>query len=101
MQGAQPEEMKEKCEAIAAILKTLANPQRLTILCTLTEGEKSVGELQKICGISQSVMSQHLARMRLQGILSTDKRQNFVYYYISDERILKIMQSLHDVFCAE
>ncbi len=101
MQGAPPEEMKERCETIAAILKTLANPQRLTILCTLTEGEKSVGELQKICGISQSVMSQHLARMRLQGFLRTDKRQNFVYYYISDERILKIMQSLHDVFCAE
>ena len=101
MQNMTLEQTKEKCETVAAILKTLANPQRLMILCNLVEGEKSVGELQKICGISQSVISQHLARMRLQGFLASKKEQNFVFYRICDERILKVMENLYDIFCSE
>ena len=101
MQNTTLEQTKEKCETVAAILKTLANPQRLMILYNLVEGEKSVGELQKICGISQSVISQHLARMRLQGFLASKKEQNFVFYRICDERILKVMENLYNIFCSE
>ena len=95
----EPKPDKKQCEKVASILKAIANPQRLYILCSLSQGEKTVGELEKICETSQSVVSQHLTRMRLEGFLESRRQGNFVYYQIIDKRILPLIKLLKELFC--
>ena len=91
---------KEKCEEVVAILKALAHPQRLLICCSLVESEKTVRELEKICEVSQPCISQHLSRMRLQGLIKSRKESNFVYYSLSNTQIIVLLQGLEKIFCA-
>ncbi len=91
--------MGQKSEEVSAILKALAHPQRLLILCHLAQGEKTVGELEQLCSVSQSVTSQFLAKMKTQGLVSSEKRGLHVIYSIEDERVAKLMSSLYDIFC--
>ncbi len=91
--------MEENCEHVAQLMKTLAHPQRLMLLCHLSGGEKSVGELEELCGASQSAVSQFLNRMRLEGLIVSEKRGIFVYYKIEDPRIKNLIASLHQIFC--
>lgn len=90
--------MKRNCESVAAILKTIAHPQRLMLLCYLEDGEKTVGELEKLCGGSQSAISQFLKLMKLEGMVTSEKRGLFVYYRIHDQKVTKLMTSLHSIF---
>jgi len=90
-----------KCKNIASILKILAHPQRLFILCTLMDTEKSVSEIESLCGASQSVVSQHLTRMRLEKIVDSRKSGNFVYYWISEPDVMKLIVFLKAQFCHE
>ena len=84
---------------VAALLKALSHPQRLLILCSLSGGEMTVSELEKVCGSSQSVVSQHLTRMRLEGFVASRRDGNFVYYHIVDLRILSLIEELEKIFC--
>lgn len=90
---------KEQCEMVAQFLKVLAHPQRLMILCQLTGGPKTVGELEKLSGASQSAVSQFLNRMKLEKIVSSKRDSKKVYYEISDLRALKLFQAMHKIFC--
>ena len=92
--------MRQKCDLVARILKALAHPQRLLILCTLAAGEKTVGEIEKSCEASQSAVSQFLNRMRLEGLVNSEKRGSFVYYKITDPKVNKLIQSLYKIYCA-
>ncbi len=92
--------MRQKCDLVARILKALAHPQRLLILCTLTAGEKTVGQIEKSCEASQSAVSQFLNRMRLEGLVNSEKRGSFVYYKITDPKVNKLIQSLYKIYCA-
>ncbi len=92
-------EMRNKCFDVSRILKALAHPQRLMILCYLSDGEKTVGEIEQACDASQSAVSQFLNRMRLEGLVFSEKRAQFVYYKIHDPQIKKLIKSLHKIFC--
>ncbi len=92
-------EMNEQCKSVAAILKAISHPQRLMLLCHLAEGEKSVGELEGLCGGSQSSISQFLKLMKLENLLVSEKRGLYVYYRIHDSKIKKLVVSLHKIFC--
>lgn len=92
-------ELKRRSEDVAALLKQLAHPQRLLILCSLAEGEKSVGEIEDVCGASQSAVSQFLKGMRLEGLVDSRRDGKQVYYRIVDERVLELVKSLYSIFC--
>lgn len=88
----------KRCERIASLFKTLSHPQRLFILCSLCEGDLTVSDLEKACGASQPVISQHLTRMRLEGLVDSRRDGNFVYYRLTDGQIPILIQSLEKIF---
>lgn len=92
-------DMTQECEIVSDLLKTIAHPARLKILCFLSTGKKSVGELEKLVGISQSAMSQYLKAMGQQSLLGREKVGQTVYYWIQDSRLEALMTSLSDIFC--
>ena len=89
---------KIKCEDVSTTLKAVAHPQRLRLLCLLTQEEKNVNSLAEECEISQSQMSQFLTRLQREGIVSSRKDKGLTYYSISDKKIYKLIQSLHKIF---
>lgn len=80
-------------------LKAMSHPLRLKILCILGHGPASVQEIVEQVGTTQSNVSQHLAILRDKGLLTFDKRANRVFYRIDDERTLKLIEMIRDVFC--
>lgn len=93
--------MEENADAAEQLLKSLANANRLKVLCQLVGGERSVGELEQQLSLSQSALSQHLARLREQGIVTSRKDGTTVYYRVVSEPAMQIMQLLHGVYCQE
>ncbi len=91
--------LRRNSEEVAALLKQLSHPQRLLILCSLAEGEKSVGDIERACGASQSAVSQFLKGMRLEGLIVARREGKQVYYKIVDKRVLKLIKSLYFIFC--
>ena len=89
---------KRRCVRVASLLKTLSHPQRLFLLCCLCDGESTVHELQAICGAPQPVISQHLTRMRLEGIVKSRRSGNFVHYRIADPQIPALIRSMEKIF---
>ena len=89
--------VKRACQ----FLKSLANDNRLTILCTLTEGEKNVGELEEILGIRQSALSQQLARLRVDELVSTRRDAKQIYYSLSSKEAEQVMGLLYELFCED
>jgi ArsR family transcriptional regulator len=91
--------MKAKCNDVSMIMKALAHPQRLMLMCHLAEGEKNVSELLELCDISQSQLSQFLNRMQRERLLKLRKEGNFAFYSIADKDVLKLIQSMQKIFC--
>lgn len=83
------------------MLKLLANAKRLMILCHLVKGEKSVGQLSELVDLSQSALSQHLARMRASGLVEADKKGQMVYYRIGNPEVEAILSTLYLVYCKD
>lgn len=92
--------LKRQSEEVSSLLKQLSHPQRLLILCSLIEGEKSVGEIESFCGASQSAVSQFLKNLRLEGLVDFRREGKQVLYRIEDERITELMKSLYLIFCS-
>lgn len=92
-------ELRRKSEGVAALLKQLSHPQRLVILCSMAEGEKSVGEIEEISGASQSAVSQFLKGMKLEGLVDSRRDGKQVFYRIVDDRVLELIKSLYQIFC--
>lgn len=86
------------CKA-EAILKQLANSKRLLILCSLLAGEKCVGDLAGIVDLSQSALSQHLAKMREAGLVEHEKRGQMVFYRISSMEAHALLSTLYLIYC--
>ncbi len=93
------DEMKSHAEEAAALLKELANPSRLLILCQLIGEEKSVGELCRTIDLSQSAVSQHLARLREAGLVDTEKRGQMVYYRLCRMEAHALLSTLYLIYC--
>lgn len=89
----------EDIERAAQSMKAMAHPLRLKILCTLGGQEVSVQEIVELVGTSQSNISQHLAILRDKGILSSRKDANRVFYKVGDERTLRLIEMMREVFC--
>ena len=89
----------EKCDEVSGILKSLAHPVRLKILCQVMDEEKTVNELTTFCKISQSSMSQFLARMKDEGILCSRRHGTFIYYSLEDQSLKKLMKAIKDIYC--
>lgn len=92
-------ELRRRSEDVAGLLKQLSHPQRLLILCSMADGEKSVGEIEEACGASQSAVSQFLKGMRLEGLVASRRDGKQVYYKIVDKRVLELIRSLYQIFC--
>lgn len=93
--------MQAKAGGVAAFLKGLANPQRLLILCQLAEGEKCVGDLIAATGIAPTSMSQHLARLKDEGIVAFRRDHRTLFYAIAHPATHALMAVLYDQFCKE
>jgi DNA-binding transcriptional ArsR family regulator len=82
-----------------ALLRTLGNEDRLLLLCELSHGELNVGELSERTGIVQPTLSQQLAVLRAQDLVSTRRDGKQVYYAVADRRALELLKTLHRLFC--
>lgn len=98
MTAATTKAILRRCDSVSDTLKSLSHPVRLKILCQLIQGEKSVNELVEFCGISQSAMSQFLKRMKEEGILSSRRDWNRVYYSVADRRLLKLLEAIKRIY---
>lgn len=86
----------EACE----LLKAIANPHRLIILCQLVEGEKSVGQLAKFLGIRDSAVSQNLSLMRRSGMVEARRDAQTMWYSIKSAEVRLILETLYNIYCA-
>jgi DNA-binding transcriptional ArsR family regulator len=91
--------MPAAAEEVSALLKALANPHRLLVLCHLVEGELSVGELQARLDLSQSALSQHLAKLREGGFVRTRRDAQLVHYSLPKGPVRTLMDTLHRMYC--
>ena len=91
--------LNANADAAEALLKVLANRYRLMLLCELHKGEKSVTALQQMVGLSQSAVSQHLARLRDEGLVSTRREAQTIYYTLASENAARIIATLYDIYC--
>lgn len=95
----QIQDLQSQAGEAAGFLKQLANEKRLLILCRLAMGEATVSELCEVADLSQSAMSQHLAKMRAEGLVSGRKDGLQVHYSIADPRCVGILHHLKSQFC--
>jgi ArsR family transcriptional regulator, virulence genes transcriptional regulator len=93
-------ELERKAAEAAGLLKLLANENRLLILCRLAvAGEMSVGDLADAVDLSQSALSQHLAKMREDGLLATRREAQAVFYRIADPNAARLLALLKSIYC--
>ena len=91
--------MHEAAAEAARLLKTLANPDRLMLLCQLSQGEMSVGELEASLGIMQPTLSQQLGVLRSEGLVDTRREGKHIYYRVLSPQALAVLQVLYAQFC--
>lgn len=92
---------QESISAASQGLRGIAHELRLAVLCHLLEGPMCVSDLVKATGTSQSNLSQHLSKMRMMGILCTEKTGQHVYYKIANPAFVELVQSLKRIYCPE
>lgn len=90
---------EESAARAAGLLRLLGNEKRLMVLCQLAGGELSVGEIQARVGMSQSGLSQHLALLREDGVVTTRRESQTIYYRIADPAALRVIETLAELFC--
>ena len=95
------DKLAENAQQVAAILKQLSNPHRLMILCCITSGELTVGDLNAQVNLSQSALSQHLAKLRESDIVSTRRESQTIYYKIANPKIKILLEVLQEQFCPD
>jgi DNA-binding transcriptional ArsR family regulator len=91
--------MHEAAAAACRLMKTLANPDRLLLLCQLSQGEMSVGELEASLGILQPTLSQQLGVLREEQIVQTRRDGKHIYYRVASPQALAVLNVLYDQFC--
>jgi DNA-binding transcriptional ArsR family regulator len=93
------EQMRLHATDAAGLMKALGNESRLMILCSLANGEHSVSELNEIVPLSQSALSQQLARLRQQGLVETRRESQTIFYSLAPGPTDRVIHLLHDIFC--
>jgi DNA-binding transcriptional ArsR family regulator len=95
-----PAELGAHAETAAELLRAMGGKSRLLVLCNLVEGERSVGELQRIVGLSQSALSQHLAVLRRSKLVETRRETHTIYYRLAGGAATAVIETLHCLYCA-
>ena len=101
-EGARPHpasDMQAHASDAAGLMKALGNESRLMVLCLLTEGEQSVSDLNDRIPLSQSALSQQLARLRQKGLVKTRRESQTIYYSLADGPADRVINLLHDIYC--
>jgi ArsR family transcriptional regulator, virulence genes transcriptional regulator len=94
--------LAKQADEAAQLLKMLANEKRLLMLCFLAvRGEMTVGELVGVVKLSQSALSQHLAKLRADGLVEFRRTSQTLHYRVADARTLRLLQALKEIFCGE
>lgn len=93
-------DLERQAGAAESLLKAVANRRRLVILCELLGGEKSVSALQATTALGQSALSQHLARLRADHMVTTRREAQTIFYSLASERVTKLIGLLHELYCA-
>lgn len=91
--------MKQAATQTASLLKTLGNPDRLILLCQLTQGEACVSDLEVQLGILQPTLSQQLTVLRNEGLVTTRRDGKRIYYAIADEKLFTLLNTLYQLYC--
>ena len=95
------EELEARALRAAGLLKAMANPVRLRVLCQLAEGEKAVGELEEVAGVSQSALSQHLALLRQRGLVQGRREGQTILYSLAGTEAPALLAALYEVYCSK
>ena len=93
--------MEQAARDASALLKAMSNERRLLILCHLSRSERSVGELCELVDVSQSALSQHLAKLRHDDLVKTRREAQTIYYSLRGEAVKRILDTLYDLYCAD
>lgn len=93
------EDMRVHAGDAARLLKSLAHESRLMVLCALADGEHTVGQLNEMVPLSQSALSQHLARLREEGLVATRREGQQVYYRLAASEVSRVISTLQEIFC--
>ena len=93
-------ELQSKAGAAETLLKAVANRNRLIILCDLLKGERSVTALQSAVGLSQSALSQHLARLRKDELVTTRRESQAIHYSLASDHVSRLIGLLYELYCA-
>lgn len=101
LRGLDFDTMQQHAAEAVLLLKGLANESRLMIMCVLSEGELSVGELNRRIHLSQSALSQHLGILREQGLVATRRESQTIYYRLADTPALTVIEQLHAIYCRD
>ena len=96
-----PEAMRAHAADASRLLKALANEKRLMLLCLLAEGERSVSELNSRLDLSQSALSQHLAILRDDGLVTSRREAQSIYYGLAQGPAQQIINTLHGIYCGD
>ena len=91
--------LHESAGKAAQLMRLLGNEHRLLVLCLLADGEMHVGALQEQVGLSQSALSQHLAKLREDGLVATRRESQTIHYRIADPAVLRLIGTLADIYC--
>jgi len=92
--------MRENADDAVRLLKMLANGQRLRILCLLVDGELSVGQINERIDLSQSALSQHLAKLREEKLVTTRRVSQTIYYLLTSGPAQRVISTLHGIYCS-
>ena len=95
------EKMQESAKTASELLKLLGHPDRLMILCQLKMGEQSVSQLASNLEIKQSPLSQHLARMRHEGVVSSRREAQAIFYSIASHEVEELIGVMYALFCED
>lgn len=93
--------LKAKSDEAADLLSAMSNAKRLLILCNLVDGEMPVGRLAETVGLSQSALSQHLAKLRARKLVTTRRDAQTIYYSIASESVYLVLETIRAIFLAE
>lgn len=96
-----PELMASKATIVEGVLKMLANRNRLMILCSLLDQERSVTQLNEVVPLSQSALSQHLSALRQAELVSTRRQAQTIFYSIASDSVRAILATLYEEYCQE
>lgn len=94
-----PALMRRAATDVVEKLKVLANPDRLLLLCQLSQGERCVSELEEALDIRQPTLSQQLGVLRTDGVVSTRREGKYIYYRVADQKLLRVLVTLYDLYC--